>query len=258
MITFHRSCNLILAKILARKSKFHKKFENEEILLMHLYSVDFLHELQSKVVCVYSGWHETIEFWQMKWNMLRKLISDQNHAIEKLFYANPLHVFGFGCCLVVGTIRSVWMNEELNNNKNKIFWFFVFVCIKKGKKENYLMKRRTKQRSLKSWSRWSDSMTQSWQKSAKSLKFALQLTAVIKIGFEKKMNMCVKRCDLRKLNEQQSQLLACDYGSSRTWTFSSCVHTMYGYVNVKRNEIMWIIGWRKNIVSVVQFLGFFR
>lgn len=112
------------------------------------------------------------------------------------------------------------------------------------------MKRRTKQRSLKSWSRWSDSMTQSWQKSAKSLKFALQLTAAIKVGFQKKkkMNTHKKRCDLRKLHEQQSLLLACDYGSSRTWTFSSCVHTMYGYVNVKRNEIIWIIGWREKII----------
>lgn len=121
------------------------------------------------------------------------------------------------------------------------------------------MKRRTKQRSLKSWSRWSDSMTQSWQKSAKSLKFALQLTAAIKVGFQKKKNEYTKkRCDLRKLHEQQSQLFACDYGSSRTWTFSSCVHTMYGYVNVKRNEIIWMIGWRKNIASVkVSFLGLF-
>lgn len=42
--------------------KFLNESENEEILFMHLYYVDFLYELQSNVVCVHSGWHETIEF----------------------------------------------------------------------------------------------------------------------------------------------------------------------------------------------------
>lgn len=41
-------------------------------------------------------------FWQMKWNMPRKSVSDQNHAIEKLFYANRLHVSSVVESLAVG------------------------------------------------------------------------------------------------------------------------------------------------------------